>query len=288
MRYLRATLFALFCLVPLTFAAEQVAVARQDSDLSGCPEARAASQALVERFYAPDGIANPSEVYTDEMLLHYVDAPTLGQFIDSPMVHHRPVLVQCTQAIYASTVLLNGREGDWYVYLVAEGPNWKISAVRTLALTGLLTYLVDQADADPSFAERMNQAAANAPPDIAGDAPDFDYLVANARLALSTDESLHTYYREHRDELSIVVATFALQPSLELVTSDGRTRQETSASAKDVADQLHALGLNAIAREAAYPNCVFVNVGGILDNEVGYLYAPIGCTPPEMSPSPSR
>lgn len=53
----------------------------------------------------------------------------------------------------------------------------------------------------------------------------------------------------------------------------------------EIAGRLRALRLNAIYREPQHPGCIFVSIGGVLDNQVGYVHAPDGCAVPSMDPS---
>jgi hypothetical protein len=249
-------------------------------DQPKCAEARVSPLRLLESFYDRAGFPEHADSYTGEMLEHYRDAPTLGSLLpDEARVQHRPVLVSCERAIYATTISTDAGGEDWYVYLAWEGGGWKIEAVRKLALPGIFSIALGSLVAAPDAVDQRAALLGEQAPQVSG-----AEMLANMRLVASTDAALKAYFAQHQDELLQLVSDFEQRPSLTLVTSDGRTRPEGGESGA-MAAQIRQLHLNAVYRNPAQPGCAFVSIGGVLDNEVGYLYAPPGCAVPEMSPN---
>jgi hypothetical protein len=248
-------------------------------DQPKCADAWVSPSGLVQRFYDRAGFPDRTAYYAGEMLEHYADAPSLGMLLpDDVRVQHRAVRVTCERAVYATTVSADERGEDWYLHMLWEGDRWKIEAVRRLALTGMLYLAMEGLANNP---EAMDQSAAI----LGEDAPRLSAaeMLANIRLTLSTDAELKLYFAEHRSELVHLAAAFEQRPSLTFVASDGRARPEGSDTAA-LAAEIRQLSLNAVYRTASRPGCTFLSIGGLVDNEVGYLYAPPGCAVPEMAP----
>ncbi len=246
---------------------------------TGCPGGVGSPAWLLQRFFDADGFSDRASFYTGEMLTHYRDAPTLGTLLPAEArVEHRPVLVGCSRAVYASTVSTETRGQDWYLHRLWEDGGWRIAAVRVLALPGFFFQLMEMLAADP---DTMDHGMAM----LGDDAPRLSAAeqLANMRLVASTDAELKAYLEQHRDAFMQLVSAVQRSPSLTFATSDGRARPEGS-DAEGIAADLRRLSPNAISRDASHPGCIFVSIGGILDNEVGYLYAPPSCAVPEMSP----
>jgi hypothetical protein len=122
-----------------------------------------------------------------------------------------------------------GANPDLYLYLEEAGGGWRVSAIRSLALTGVL--------------EEMIRLDAEAP----STDPQVRKAIRNAKLTLSSDRGLLAWAKEHG-------ALFAQVGSEPL--SDGLTQA------------LQDAGANTIHEENGM---VVISIGGILDNEVGFM-----------------
>jgi hypothetical protein len=290
---MRATTLAWSLLVSMLAALTApalVAGAQPERDHSGCPDAADASFALVAQFFDRGGFPDAASYYTGEMLRLYADAPTLGEVLPeiypdaNPAdltVTHRAIRVECGRADFATTVSLGSAGEDWYLYLVREDSGWKISAVRTQDLPDFYYELRDRLSTDPEFVTLLDQASSDDAPRITG-----AEQMAIMRLVTSSDATLRRYFEQQREWFEALTTEFGRQPALEFVAGDGRVRPEGAASSEtpELAARVRSVGLTSVTREAAYPNCMFLSIGGVLNEEVGYLYAPAGCAPPDMSP----
>jgi hypothetical protein len=246
-------------------------------DRPKCAQPWVSPARLVERFYDRAGFPDRASFYTGEMLEHYSDAPTLGLLLpDDVRVQHRSVLVGCERAVYATTTSTPEHGEDWYLHMLWEDGGWKIEAVRKLAVPGFFYLMLEEMAANPDLMEQGATVPGAQVPLAAG-----AEVLTNMRLVVSTDAALKDYFARHRAEILQLVAEFEQRPALTFVASDGRARPEGSESGA-IAAQIQQLHLNYVSRQAG---CIVVSIGGVLDNEVGYLYAPPSCTVPEMSPN---
>ena len=208
--------------------------------------ALADESSLVKQFFGQDGIINKEEVYAGEMLEHYLDKPTLGETLPKGIeVSLRALERNPQREIYAVLLSKDGEFQDWYIYLVYDQNKWKISAVRNLALPGLFFMALQELQ---SKANRTKEE---------------EYRYQNRLLTLKLDSELKEFLQINIDSLN----TIALE---------AKTSQE------DATESARHLHLNFVAYEST-SGIVDVNIGGILDNSVGYLFVPTGTEVPKMS-----
>ena len=249
---------------------------------------------VVERFFDRDGFPERAKYYTGEMS-PTARQPTIGAGLpDGVGLSHRLVVVNCPRAAYATTLSVDTRGGDWYLYLLHQDGTWKIEAVRTLFLPGffhsLLEYLVanrDRLDEVDRESAAALAAARTALPNVAGLEEEIEPaadMLARMLLAVSTDAQLRQYFIDNEEAFRRLAAEVGRYPSLRQVTNSGRMEPKVEA-ARPLVGQMRQLGIRVIT-PAARPGCTFFGIAGVADNEVGYLYAAPGCTVPEISPGP--
>lgn len=134
---------------------------------------------------------------------------------------------------------------DVYFTLQREGANWKVSALRALALTGIIEAARDELKTK----KNLNATERNE--------------LANLNLLLSLDADLKRHFTTNQSAFE-QLARAADQPKL-------------SASIQVLQRQLH---LNAGAPQSGKNGSRQWIVGGIIDNLVGYGYSPSGALPP--------
>ena len=207
----------------------------------------AAEPAVLGQFFGHSGISNKPAVYTGEMLKYYVDKPTLGEGLPATVEANFRVLNQSeNNAVYAVLLSDGRRSQDWYAFLIRENKVWKLSAVRQLALTGMTTMVL----------HRLEQKSART--------KEEEWQYQNMRLTLKSDSDLKAYLKQKLTKFKQVVALY----------STGHKDQ-----AQTAAKQLYIDSVND------RDGLLDLNIGGITDNAVGYLYIPPGKQPPAMSPN---
>jgi hypothetical protein len=189
-------------------------------------------------------------IYTGEALKW--DFPTFGRLAEAP---GKIVLTnQYAIARYQLTAE-NGLTADVYIYLINEG-KWKIKSVRRLAMTGIL--------------EKV-QAGLKARPRLTDDEQN---MLANINLTLATDKELSSWLIEHKTQLKQLcdLTTSAAATRPQFITSDGQDHPQIVTLLK----QLHLSGI-----ETDGTRNIKIVIGGVIDNTVGYIYAPSN-DPPQI------
>ena len=203
--------------------------------------------AIVEAFFAPEGMSNKHDLYTGEMQ-SFVNERTMGQYL-GPSVSKDIRLLSSSDstATYAIAVKSGGRIQDWYAFLRRSEGRWRLQAVRTLAETGLVAATLKGLRAMPSRTTEQ------------------DWQLRNAELTLSSDADLKTFLQSNLPAFEALVS----------VVRKG-TREAVAIAAKK---------LFLSSANTAPAGYVELTIGGILDNTVGYLYVPDGVTLPSVTPN---
>jgi len=132
---------------------------------------------------------------------------------------------------------------DVYLFLNRSGKRWQVAAVRLLALGGLLQDVYDQLRAK---SKRTS---------------DEEDMFQNAKLTLSTDAELAKYFLANKVALEGVAKA---------------TQTKAGATKKEIA-RLH------LTSSSFGGGIVSITIGGVLDNEVGFMKVIKGKAP-EMNP----
>lgn len=130
-----------------------------------------------------------------------------------------------------------GSHPDLYFYLRRNSAGWTITALRSLALTGVLEELI-----------LLDRQAPSADPEMR-------LAIRNAELVLSSDRALIAWAAANRDLLE---------------------QARAAPASAEIAKRVREAGLTLVARDG---DLILVTIGGILDNEVGFLWAPEGAAP---------
>lgn len=185
------------------------------------------------------------ELFTGEALGW--DTPCFGMLASAP---DAVVRIDARQAVgRVQWFGANDQVTDMYFYLQRD-PGWKISAMRSLAGTGLIERMVVELKARPSLTATEREE------------------LANAQLTLAQDKVLRQHFATHRT---------MFQQLLQKV--QGSRKSRTPAATAWLTRELH------LDRAAARGDgTVDFLIGGIMDNSVGYLYCPSD-RPPPINPS---
>lgn len=219
-------------------------------------------------FLEPDGALYAERVtgLTSELPAR----PTFGESMprDSFQLSYRCLEQDSARAVYAVQITSGGDEGDLYVYVEhSSGGGWHIAAIRTLALTGIPQMVVDGVTDPGTLTVPERQ------------------VYENCRLLLKPDRRLKEYFLLHQDEIELLHELLRADASRSgfkcRISFDHSDADSVEMSEGD----LLVCDLNLNAAEIREDGVATISIGGMVDNEVGYLYVPEGAEPPRMDPS---
>lgn len=223
---------------------------------------------VVERFYGREDFPERGQYLAGEMA-EFRDAATPGSGLpEGARVTIRPLRMQEDQAVVAATVVTADATTDGYLYLQRTDGRWQIVAFRALALPPLFTMLIDELRARPART------------------PEDERTLRNLELAVASDSALKAHFIQHRPVIEALGrAAAGTGDDVHWLGADPADDEGTlSPALLRMREQLRALDLEAVGRDEEASGCVLLHIGGMIDNSVGYLYAPEGCNVPEMTP----
>lgn len=227
---------------------------------------------VVEMFYGRPAFPGLAEHVTGEFAEHYAGAATVGAGLPPEVVvTSRPLRQEAERATFATHLRDASHARDFYTFLRRENGVWKISEVRTLALPPLHDALLQELEGLRSRRELPDSMVAE---------------LENMRLTAASDSALKAHLLAHEPAFRALAERFAAARGLTaLSTERTATGSAPATETRELRAGLRALRLGGLERRPKAPGCVLIVIGGMLDNEVGYIFAPPGCTPPAVSPS---
>ncbi len=205
-------------------------------------------QMIVDAFFNRGGIKNKKAIYSGEMIEHYLDKPTMGQMLDfDTKIDEIRMLDQGEKsAVFAVSISNKGRVFDYYLFLRRKN-TWKLEAVRTLWLSGLFFAALEELE------NKNNRTA------------EEESQYQNMLLTVQSDKDLKRFLSANVKKLQ-EIADYAMKGNIN--------------KADTLAEKLK---LNKVFLPEDYPGIIEINIGGMIDNSVGFMYVPDGKEPPGMS-----
>jgi hypothetical protein len=218
---------------------------------------------VAEQYFFAPAWPRKAEYYTGEMRVRQGEK-TIGEAgVPALRTSLRPVETTPATSVYAVQAVLNGRVHDLYAYVVKEEAGWRLAAIRALWLPPMYYMLLDTLASTPTL-------------------PDSDAAeLENMRLTVSTDSALKAFFEAHHPVLDSIAEVFG-RDTTRLVRAV-RPGAAASTSPRSPATQLAELHFGGARRDPGAPGCVLLAIGGMLDNEVGFMHCPDTATPPAMS-----
>lgn len=200
---------------------------------------------LIKQFFNPNGMDNKPKVYTGEMLEFYVNSPTLGKITPKNLKKEIRLLEKNhKEAIYTVSVSNSETSIDWYIYLKKVNGDWKLKSIRKLALSGMFFMLLNELKIkDKRTIEEEN-------------------TYQNMLLTIKSDQKLKDYLHKNIKELKEIIHL-----SKSNITLANKKAKSIFFNKVTLLDS----------------NIIDINIGGILDNSVGYLYIPNNVVPPKIN-----
>lgn len=201
---------------------------------------------LINMFFVRKDFPEKAKYLTGE-LSGAKQAPTLGSILpEGSRVAPHELYRDDSTAVFAIGISGDSLNVDFYCYLVHK-QRWMIEAIRSLWLPAFLQQLVDSLEAAPVLSNSARET------------------MENLQLLMSSDSELTAHLT---DNLSL----------FNTLVDDYRNNRKDAMNRK-----LRLLKLASVYESDEGPGCIFVSIGGITDNEAGYIYAENEKAVPRMS-----
>lgn len=189
-----------------------------------------------------------------------------------------------TAVVNLTVIDSTGHGLDTYLHFKKD-TTWKISAFRTLAMTGIIGQMVAELEKmTPQQVDAIIQQSKENTEDgfaIFTSREDYTFQVGKAKLLLEVDDNIANHFLANRAE-------FERLKNLALREIDtGKFDKESSeALVENEKENYRKLFISSISTGGyELGNCIVFLIGGMMDNTVGYIYVQDKKDVPTMSPS---
>jgi hypothetical protein len=221
---------------------------------------------VVEQFFFTPSWPAKASYYTDEMKTHYADTKSIGEYgMTARRASLRLLSMTPSEAVYTVQVSDGRRAQDWYAYQSKAWNRCRLAAVRTLALRAPFFMLLDSLAVTKPLPDSATQ------------------ILDNMRLTATPDSGLKVFFAARRATLEAIADGFSRESVRSIAAAPVGLKAPTQAL-RSLAGQLATIHFRGAWRDAGRPGCVFLEIGGMTDNEVGFVRCASGSTPPSMSP----
>lgn len=201
---------------------------------------------------------------------------TLGQQIPPTLRRSCELLRQGpTTAVVAVELRDSVSRNDFYLHFAKDDDEWKLQAIRSLAMTQLgppmLKLLTTMPEAEIA---QYNQKHPDA---------DHAFMVGNLRLWIGSDADITNHFTSH--QAGFQKALRLLQSRRYFAATDSTASEETANADPEVRALLRKLYISRVTQhDTNCTTCIEFIIGGRIDNTVGLLYQPTPTEVPTMHP----
>ena len=216
--------------------------------------------------------------YLSGEVLQQAKRESLGQQIPEHL-QRRCQLLQQDSAAAVVTVELRDTisRNDFYLYFAKEEKDWKLRAVRGLAMTGVGQQMLKVLTTmPPTEVANYNQRHPDA---------NHTFTVGNLKLWSGADADIIEHFNEHRADFNKVVELVQARQYFP-PKADVLALGEQAANADPAVNALlQSLYISRITRrDTGCGTCLEFLIGGLVENTVGFLYQPDASAVPAMHP----
>jgi hypothetical protein len=188
-------------------------------------------------------------------------------------------------AVVAMTILDSAEQGlDTYLHF-EKNKIWKMSAFRSLALTGMIEgakiYLEKLSPQQVDSIIAIPKSEKNDGVSLFSSREEYDFSLGNAKLTLELDDNIIKHFLTNQNEFERLRDLALAQLDNEKVPEEGSIK--LIENSKSDYQKLFISSISTGSYELG--NCINFLIGGMVDNSVGYIYVRDGNDLPKMSPN---
>lgn len=216
---------------------------------------------LLKKFFESKVFEEKNCFLTGEMLDSQKNYDHIGASIDPSISFTYKILKEYKNSNIWKVTLLDslGSGIDYYVEVKPENHNKKIARIRAFSLPGFYLMMTDSLINSKNEIERK--------------------LAEDILLWVSTDDSLISYYKKNQNDFKKLSLQLDAIPKWNRIM---RVDDSSSIENTKINLLLGNLRINSVYKEELYPHLIIYNLGGWLDNEVGFIECKNNCKLPEV------
>lgn len=204
---------------------------------------------------------------------------SLGQQIPARMRRTCELLQQnSATAVVAVELCDSVEQKDFYLHFSKDSSGWKLSAIRSLAMTQfappMLRILTAMPPNEVAQYNRKHPDASHA------------FMVGNMHLWTAADADIKAYFNLHRTDFQELVRLVQAGKFLTGTSTNNHAGEQAANADPIIHRRLQQLFITRVGNSNTdCESCVDFLIAGMVDNTVGLLYAPKPASLPAMSPN---
>lgn len=235
---------------------------------------------LAREIFGKDSLPNLENYITGE----YNGHPN-GRDLHSGSTTNFKLLGQTEKTSVVAMTILDSTGKGLDIYLHFEKDSvWKMSAVRALAMTGIIEQAKTQLEMMTS--QEVDDIISKSRRKKKGDfvmftsIEEYNFQLGNAKLTLEIDDNIAKHFLTHRAEFERLKNIALIQIGKQKVDKEKSTKL-----IENLTMDYERLFISSVSTGGyELGNCINFLIGGMVDNSVGYLYVKDKKELPEMSP----
>ena len=226
------------------------------------------AEEVVTRYFLTAEFPEYKQFLTGEYLRLYGEEPPVGGQLPPGATGkvellHRDSMLQIYSVCIVPDSTTLGQ--DLYCYLANDNGTWKIEAVRMLVLMGMFWLAFDQLEHIPART------------------PEQEQQYQNMILTVLPDSALSQHLLDNEEDFLKLVGLLTDAPAGVLFGSVNRLDEQAAFDTEGIGEMLNSMYLNYAGASGDLPGVIDINIGGLIDNSVGYFYSEDSTLIPPMS-----
>lgn len=223
---------------------------------------------VTRMFFEVSDLRKMKPYLTGECAQYPLDsASTFNQRDSAVTITQTRIAGDSARALFSVFMRDSSSGTNYYCYLVRTDGKWRLSAIRALALTGIIHLTIQELKKQDSLPDSLT------------------HLLTNLELVVASDSTLKAHFLRHQSIFSEIADTMLLRLRSDSIPLTERRRLEGGYVER--LDHLEAYAnqllpsIYAVRVTVESSRVVFL-LGGVVDNTVGYMYIPEGIEIPDI------
>lgn len=225
---------------------------------------------IINKFFSSEDFEDAQNYYCCEMMEHYSESEHIGKYLSPDIkLSFRNLEKSDSISFFSVSVSDSITTVDWYLYFKKLESNWKLSAIRQLWLPPFYYYMMD------------SLASMVAVPDSLVE------FYEQMKLTTSSDSTIKIYLKENLNDFDLLNEILLKEESITFVSNENNFSPDSIREniVKEISKKLRLLKIASVSRDVYENEVIFYIIGGLIDNEVGFMYVKEKNKVPKISSS---
>ncbi|MBS1515090.1 MAG: hypothetical protein JSS63_08655 [Bacteroidetes bacterium] len=225
---------------------------------------------ITQKFFGKDGFPEKNKYLCCDMKEDIKSDSTIGQQMPDSVEREFEVLYQDSiEAVTAVNLSLGKHKENWYIFFKKD-TEWKIQAMRALAMTGFAAKILEQYEnVSEDSLRKLDSLMLKATDTVPSKRINIRKFIMQCRLELFSDKELIQYFLDNKPAFTRLLNIYFEK------FKGSENAQENFCKDPDIIKALDSLNLHMFTYESRFESGTAENcfmIGGMLDNTFGFFY----------------